>query len=121
MAPVIAGEPGPEHEQPGGQRQQTCGVELVEEGPRQGQQRKAAYPAWPHLTALRVELFEGKAKEKSRPRSKRKLTKGWEIVITQPWSVGAGASGGGDQRQDRPRAGWAPESNRSIGQLSPSR
>jgi hypothetical protein len=65
VAPVIAGEPGPEHEQPGGQRQQTCGVELVEQGPRQGQQRKAAYPAWPHLTALRVELFEGKAKEKS--------------------------------------------------------
>ena len=33
---------------------------------------QTAYPAWPHLTALRVDLFEGKAKEKSQTKEQEK-------------------------------------------------
>jgi hypothetical protein len=79
VSPRRAGEPGPEHEQSGGQRQQTRGVDLVEQSPRQGQQRKAAYPAWPHLAALRVGTLRRQGQRKIPDRTGR-----FESTIIRP-------------------------------------
>ncbi len=64
VPPVVAGQPGAEHEEADAERQQMLGIEPVEQPTRQRQQRKGAHPAGPRLPRLGMELLEGEAEEK---------------------------------------------------------
>ena len=62
-APVIAGEPGAQCQQPGAQRHQMPRIEPIQQGSRQRQQRKGPYPAGALLIEAGVEFLIGEAEE----------------------------------------------------------